>query len=73
MAKQLAEHNKGGFSGNGKENPKNKTCNVIEHRSKKVLTPLAPKAKKTVDEVVVEEVEMDGEVEKNSNEGVVEK
>ena len=38
----------------------------------KVLTPLAPKAKKTVDEVVVEEVEIDGEVEKNSDEGVVE-
>jgi len=73
MAKQLAEHNKGGFSGNTKENPKNETCNVIEPRSKKVLTPLAPKAKKTVDEVVVEEVEIDGEVEKNYDEGVVEK
>ena len=40
--------------------------------SKKVLTPLAPKAKKTVGEVAEEEVEID-EVEKNSNEGVVEK
>ena len=46
---------------------------VIELRRKKVITPLAPKAKKTVDEVVVEEVEIDGEVEKNSDEGVVEK
>jgi len=73
MAKQLAEQSKGGFSGNTKENPKNKNCNVIELRSKKVLTPLAPKAKKIVDEVVVEEVKIDDEVEKNSDEGVVEK
>jgi len=50
-----------------------KTCNVIELRSRKVLTPLAPKANKIVDEVVVEEVETGGEVEKNSDEGVVEK
>jgi len=41
-------------------------------RSKKVLTPLVPKAKNNVDEVVVEEVE-NGEVEKNSDEVVVEK
>jgi len=73
IAKQLAEQSKGGFSGNSKENPKNETFNAIELRSKKVLTPLAPKAKRTVDEVVVEEVEIDDEVEKNSDEGVVEK
>ena len=73
MAKQLAEQRKGGFSGNTKDNPKNETCNVIELRCKKVLTPLVPKAKKIVDEVVVEEVEIDGDVEKNSDEGVVEK
>jgi len=73
MTKQLVEQIKGGFSGNTKENPKNETCNAIELRSKKVLTPLAPKAKKTIDEVVVEEVEIDDEVEKNSDEGVVEK
>ena len=54
MAKQLTEQSKGGFSSNTKENPNNETCNVIELRSKKVLTPLVPKAKKTVDEVVVE-------------------
>jgi len=34
MAKQIVEQNKGGFSGNTKENPKNETCNVIELRSK---------------------------------------
>jgi len=73
MAKQLAEQSKGGFSGNTKENPKNETCNAIELRSKKVLTPLAPKAKKIVDEVVMEEVEIDDEVEKDFDEGVVEK
>jgi len=73
MANQLVEQSKGGFLGNTKENPKNETCNAIELRSKKVLTPLAPKAKKTVDEVVEEEVEIDDEVEMNSNEGVVEK
>jgi len=73
MAKQLAEQSKGGFSGNTKDNPKNETCNVIELRSRKVLTPLVPKAKKIVYEVVVEEEEIDGEVEKNSDEGVVEK
>ena len=72
MAKQLVKQSKGGFSGNTKENPKNETCNAIELRRKKVLTPLAPKAKKTVHEVVVEEVEIDDEVEKNSDEGVVE-
>ena len=73
MAKQLAEQSKGGISGNTKENPKNENCNAIELRSKKVLTPLAPKAKKTVDEVVEEEVEIDDEVENENNEGVVEK
>jgi len=73
MAKQLVEQSKGGFSGNTKENPKNETCNVIELRSRKVLTPLVPKVKKTVDELVVEEVETVGEVEKNFDEGVVEK
>jgi len=73
MAKQLAKQSKGGFSGNTKDNPKNETYNVIELRSRKVLTPLVPKAKKTVDKVVVEEVEVDGEVEKNSDEDVVEK
>jgi len=72
MAKQLAQQSKGGFSDNTKENPKDETCNIIELRSKKVLTPLVPKAKKTIDEVVVEEVEINGEVEKNSDEGVVE-
>jgi len=72
MAKKLVEQSKRGFSSNTKENPKNETCNVIELRSKKVLTPLVPKAKKNVDEVIVKEVEIDGEVEKNSNEGVVE-
>jgi len=46
MAKQLAEQSKGGFSGNTKENPKNETCNVIELRSRNVLTPLVQKAKK---------------------------
>ena len=56
MAKQLAEQSKGGFLGNTKENPKNETCNVIGLRSKKVLTPLVQKVKKTVEEVVVEEV-----------------
>jgi len=71
MAKQLAEQSKKGFSSNTKENPKNETCNVIELRSKKVLTPLVPKSKKTIDEVVVEEVD-NGEVEKNSDEDVVE-
>ena len=72
MAKQLVKQSKGGFSGNTKENPTNETCNAIELRRKKVLTPLAPKAKKTVDEVVEEELEIDDEVEKNSDEGVVE-
>jgi len=71
MAKQLAEQSKGGFSGNTKEKPKNETCNVIELKSKKVLTPLVPKAKKTIDEVVVEEVE-NGVVEKENDHGVVE-
>lgn len=65
---QLDEQNKGGFSGNTQDNPKNESCNAIELRSKKVLTPLVPKAPKKVDEVMGE----DGEVEKN-NEGVVEK
>jgi len=73
MAKQLAEQSKGGFSGNTKDNPKNETCNVIELRSRKVLTPLVPKAKKIVDEVVVEEVEITREVEKSSDEDVIEK
>jgi hypothetical protein len=35
LAKQLAEQNKGGFSGNTKGNPKNETCNAIELRRKK--------------------------------------
>jgi len=72
MAKQLAEQSKVGFSGNTKVNHQNETCNVIELMSKNVLTPLVPKAKKTVDEVVVEEVH-NGEVEKYSDEGVFEK
>jgi hypothetical protein len=71
LAKQLADQNKGGFSGNTKENHKNESCNAIELRSKKVLMPLVPKVPKKVDEVVVE-VEKDGEVEKNV-EDVVEK
>jgi len=71
MTKQIAEQNKGGFSGNTKENPKNETCNAVELRSKKVLIPLVPKAPKKVDELVVE-VERNGEVEKNV-EDVVEK
>ena len=79
MAKQIAEQNKGGFSGNTKENPKNESCNAIELRSKKVLTPLAPKVPKKVEEVVVE-VDKNGEVENNvevvveneSDHGVVE-
>ena len=50
----------------------NETCNVVELRSKNFLTPLVPKAKNKVDEVVVEEVE-DGVVEKNVDEVVVEK
>lgn len=70
MAKQLAEHTKGGFSGNTQDNPKNnESCNVIELRSKKVLTPLAPKATKKNNEVEVEENEQEV-VEKND--GVVE-
>jgi len=36
IAKPLADHNKGGFTGNNKDNPKNETCNAIELRSKKV-------------------------------------
>jgi len=73
MAKLLAEQSMGGFLGNTKDNPKNETCNVIELRSKKVLTPLVPKVKKTSDEVVTEEVEIYSEVEKEDHEGVVEK
>jgi len=73
MAQKLVHQSKGGFSGNTKENLKNENCNAIELRSKKVLTPLSPKAKKTVDEVVVEEVEIDDEVENNSDEEVVKK
>jgi len=69
----LDEQSKGGLSGNTKENPKNETCSIIELMSRNVLTPLVPKVKKTVEEVVVEEVETDGEVEKNYDEGVVEK
>jgi hypothetical protein len=79
LAKQLAEQNKGGFSGNTTENPRNESCNAIELRSKKVLTPFVPNVPKKVDEVVVEgekdgEVENDGEdVVKNViNQGVVE-
>ncbi|KEH17187.1 hypothetical protein MTR_0035s0100 [Medicago truncatula] len=54
LAKQLAEQNKGGFSGNTKENSKNESYNAIELRSKKVFTPLVPKVPKKVDEEVVE-------------------
>jgi len=71
MAKQLVEESKRGLSCNTKDNPKNETCNVIELRSKKFLTPLVPKAKKKVDEIVEEEVE-NGVVEKNGDEDVVE-
>jgi len=63
LAKQLADQNKGGFSGNTKENPKNESCNAIKLRSKKFLAPLVPKVPKKVDETVVE-VEKNGEVEK---------
>ncbi|XP_039688640.1 uncharacterized protein [Medicago truncatula] len=76
LAKQLSEQNKGGFSGNTKENPKYETCNAIELRSKKVLTPLAPKVPKKVDERVVEvdeDDEVEEVVEKESDQGVVEK
>jgi len=69
MAKQIAEHTKGGFSGNTQNNPKNKeSCNVIELRSKKVLTPLTSKAAKNNEKVEVEENEQEV-VEKNN--GVV--
>jgi len=79
MAKKIAKQNKGGFSGNTKENPKNESCNAIELRSKKVLTPLVPRVQKKVEEVVVE-VDNNGEVENNvevlveneSDHGVVE-
>ena len=51
MAKQIAEQSKGGFSGTTKENPKNESCNAIELRSNKVLTPLVPRVpKRVVDE-----------------------
>jgi len=80
MTKQIAEQNKGGFLSNTKENPKNETCNVVELRSKKVLTPLVPKAPKKVDEIVVEEVNngvvennVEDVVEKEIEHGVVEK
>ena len=72
IAKQLADKTKGGFTSNTKDNPKNEICNVFELRSKKVLTPLVPKAKKNVVEVVVEDIE-NGVVEKNSDKAVVEK
>jgi hypothetical protein len=65
LAKQLAEQNKGGFSGNTHENPKNESCKAIELRCKKVLKPLVPKAPKKV-------VEEDGEIEKEIDQGVVE-
>ena len=72
LAKQLAEQNIGRFSCNTKEYLKNESCNAIELRSKNVLTPLVPKVPKKVDEVVVK-VEKDGKVEKESENGVVEK
>jgi len=53
IAKQLDDQAKGGFTGNTKDNPKNETCNAIELRSKKVLTPLVPKATKKGEEVVM--------------------
>jgi hypothetical protein len=34
LAKQLAEQNQEGFSGNTQDNPKNESCNAIELRSK---------------------------------------
>jgi len=71
IVKQLTYQAKGGFTGNIKDNPKNKTCNAIELRSKKVLTPLVPKATKKGDEAVVNEVE-EVVVEKVSDHGVVE-
>lgn len=70
IAKQMAEHTKGGFSGNTQDNLKNnESCNVIELRSKKVLTPPAPKVTKKNEEDEVEENEQEV-VEKNG--GVVE-
>jgi len=58
MAKQIVEHTKGGFSGNTQDNPKNnESCNAIELRSRKVLTPLAPKDTKKNEEVEVKENE----------------
>ena len=72
MAKQMAEHRKGGFSGNTQDNPKNnESCKAIELRSKKVMTPLAPKITKKNEEVEVEENEQ--EVVEKNNEEVVEK
>jgi len=72
IAKQLADQAKGGFIGNTKDNPKNESCNAIDLRSKKVLTPLVPKAIKKSEEVVLTDTEI-GVVEKNSEEVVVEK
>jgi hypothetical protein len=70
MAKQMAEHTKGGSSGNTQDNPKNnESCKSIELRSKKVLTPLPPKVTKKNEAVAVEEEEQ--EVVEN-NKGVVE-
>jgi len=72
IVKQMADQAKGGVTGNTKDNPKNETCNAIEFRRKKVLTPLVPKATKKSEEVEVEEVE-NGVVEKNVEEVIVEK
>ena len=58
MAKQMADHTKGGFSGNTQDNPKNnESCKAIELRSKKVLPPLPPKVIKKNETIVVEEDE----------------
>jgi len=70
MAKQMAEHTKGGFSGNTQDNPKNESCKAIELRSKKVLTPLPPKVTKENENVEVEEEEQ--EVVEKNDDGVVE-
>jgi hypothetical protein len=68
MAMQMAEHTKGAFSGNTQNNPKNESCNAIELRSKKVLTPLVPKATKKNEEV---EEERNGQEVVEKDNGVV--
>ena len=55
-----------------KDNSKNESCNAIELRRKKVLTPLVPKASKKSEEVVVEDTGI-SVVENNTKEVVVEK